>query len=123
MQIETALKKRDRARQQLVDLMSSVRHFGTPHSELLKRRAEILANMGKVPYWVHSYLNGVWDCLTAENYRDHLVFGGMIEGKFYSTHRDRDDYYEKHGISACDYSDDGRVMQRGHYWKNNLRAF
>jgi hypothetical protein len=49
-------------------------------------------------------------------------FGGFVDGKFYSTHRNRPDYYESNGISPADYSDDGRVTARGHYWIASVDA-
>ncbi len=105
MRITTALKVRDRGREAIRSIFSSAAHFGTPHSVMLERRKEAFERIGvlKAPTWVRHYLNGIWDQCQQQAYANDLVFGGMIDGKFYSTHSDRDDYYEKHGFEPRDY--------------------
>ena len=85
--------------------------------------AAILATMrkSKAPQWTIAYVKGYHQCLRDVLYGSSLVFGAWVDGKFYSTHRDRDDYYEKQGINACDYA----VMTQsnasvGHYWAHNV---
>jgi hypothetical protein len=75
------------------------------------------------PAWVGAYVDGFSAALMESLYRDALVYGGIVDGQFYSVHRDRADYYEKHGIDPRDYADDGRVTARGHYWSSSLRPF
>ena len=125
MTIERALALRDRAAMNYRDLFSQARSFGLSHSAMLERRAAIVAPLRdlKAPYWVNSYLSGVWDTLQNQAYRDSLVFGGMVDGTFYSVHRDRPDYYEKHGIEPSAYADNGLVKARGHYWQDSLKPF
>ena len=124
MRIERALAVRNSAAAAYRDLFSTAQHFGLSHANMLDRRATIWECMPKkTPRWVYSYLNGVWDQLQADAYRHALVYGGKVDGAFYSTHRDRPDYYEKNGIAPRDYADDGRVKERGHYWAHNLKPF
>lgn len=116
--IERSLRVRANAQRNLAQLYDHARYYGLGHSEILARHAAILesADVCNAPHWVSSYLDGYWRCLMDGAYRHDLIFGGMKDGRFYSTHHDRVDYYEKHGISACDYADDGLVTARGHYW-------
>ena len=123
MRIKTALRKRDAAVRRLRDLYSSAEHFGLPSATINDRFHAIVESIGKHPAWVRAYLDGWRAALGEQAYRNDLVFGGFVDDKFYSTHHDREDYYEKHGISARDYADDGRVAKRGHYWKRNLRPY
>jgi hypothetical protein len=121
MNIETAIKRRDRAVMALRDLHGTASVFGMSSDDMNTRVAEIHATIcAKCPEWVHSYVRGYRQALTDALYRYELVFGGMIEGRFYSTHRDRADYYEKHGIEPNAYADDGKVTARGHYWRRSL---
>lgn len=120
-----SLRVRNEAAGKLYNLFSSAEHFGFSHTEMLTRRNAMFHAVGvdRAPRWVGSYLQGLWDYWQQSAYRHHLIYGGKIDGQFYSTHRERDDYYEKHGIEARDYADNGRVKDRGHYWKNNLKPF
>lgn len=119
MKIETALRKRDRLVSAIRGAYDSARGFGSTSTEMNGRLCAILYApcYAKAPQWVRAFAEGYWRALHDEVYRYHLVFGGFIDGKFYSTHRDRPDYYEKHGIGPCEYADDGKVTGRGHYWK------
>ena len=124
MKIDNALKYQNMTREYIKSLFSRATHYGLSHDEMLRERNEIYDNLlKKTPYYVKSYLSGVWDTLTDELYRNHLVYGGKIEGIFYSTHKDLDNYYEKHGIEPREFADNGKVKERGHYWKHNLRPF
>lgn len=109
----------------LRDLFSRAKSFGFTHNQMLNQRGGIYAKLrvNDCPAWVNSYLQGVWDTLQAQAYQHDLVYGGYVDGLFYSTHSDREDYYQKHGIEPRDYADNGRVKSRGHYWKDNLNPF
>ena len=121
MRIERALKIRDAALVALKDHFACCQHFGPTSAKLEARRLEILELKGvnRAPHWVRSYLDGAWRIMIDNAYRHDLVFGGIVDGTFYSTHSNRPDYYEKHGIAPSDYADDGRVRARGHYWRGD----
>ncbi len=122
MRIETALAKRDSAVMSFRDLYSMAYHAGMTQKEMGEYKARILTSLAKCPEWVRAYVRGyetaLFDRLFAASPmgRAALVFGGWVDDRFYSVHRDRSDYYEKNGFSPADFSDDGRVSQRGHYW-------
>ena len=125
MRIAVALRKRDWALSRMKDIYSRATHYGLTSAAINEEVAAVWESLNavKAPSWIKSYLEG-WRAAQTDNlYREHLVFGGKVEGVFYSTHHDRTDYYEKNGIAPCDYADDGRVKDRGHYWKSNLRPF
>jgi hypothetical protein len=121
MRIKRALQIRDAGISALRSVYDHARHFGQTSEAMETARHEALGRIGigktPTPQWVRSYLEGYWRHIVDEAYRRDLVYGGMVEGKFYSTHSDRADYYEKNGIAPSDYADDGRVQLRGHYWK------
>ncbi len=123
--IGKSLRVRDSGKNALRDLYSSARHFGLSHSEIMTRRNEIYDQGGinAAPHWVKSYLEGYWQHIMDSAYRYDLMFGGTLNGRFYSTHSDRSDYYAKCGISAREYADDGRVRNRGHYWIATGKVF
>src|SRR5215510_10669847 len=115
------LRLRDKARDALVDLFSCGPHYGMTHNAMLERREKIRETVKKSPHWVRSYLDGYWDALQANAYRHDLVYGGMFDGRFLSTHSDRPDYYEKHGVEPSAFSTmvDNNRHAVGHYWRSN----
>ena len=121
MDIKLALKKRDRAISQLRDLYSSAESFGFTSTQVNERYGAINAGLVKCPSWTREYLSGYRRCLDDMLYQSKLVYGGYYAGQFYSTHSSRSDYYG-HTIDPCDYADDGRVEQRGHYWIKHVDA-
>ena len=117
MRIETALQRKARAVMQLRDLFSSAESFGMTSAALNERVKTIReTTLAKCPHWVHAHVDGYREALTDSLYRRSLMFGGFVDGRFYSTHRTRPDYYESNGIAPADFADDGRVQDRGHYW-------
>ena len=124
MRIERALRLRDSVISGLRDCYSAASIYGMKSADMEVKRHEVLGRLPpKTPQWVRQFADGYWRCMIDGAYRHDLVFGGIVDGQFYSTHSDRDDYYEKHGIEPCEYADDGKVTSRGHYWKRNLKPF
>ena len=121
MRIERALRLRENAKNNYRDIFSSARHFGLSHAVMLERRGHVLDGLGKAPHWVKAYLEGYWQALQEQAYADSLVYGAIINGTFYSTHRDRSDYYEAHGIEPSAYAADNPT--KGHYWRESLKPF
>lgn len=123
--IADSLKMRDRLVQNLGDIYSGMKFSGctSAYTEQCRRTMLEANKIGNYPAWVRAYADGYWRALVDHAYRADLVYGGFVGDVFYSTHRDREDYYEKHGIEPREYADDGKVRQRGHYWKECLKPF
>ena len=54
------------------------------------------------------------------------VYGGYLDGVFYSTNRSRDDYYQKHGIEPLQWAEKGKTGELknvGHYWVHNMKPW
>ena len=114
MKIERALKLRNAAKTRLRDLYSHAEFFGLDSDSINSSYSEILRDLGRAPYWVRSYIDGYRQALTDRLYETALIFGGLVDGEFYSTHSNRPDYYGKHGIDAADWSN--VAMNVGHYF-------
>lgn len=124
MRIGTALKRRDKLVSALRSIYAMADDFGLASTDLHTRCQEAYARamQGKAPQWIREYADGYRKALMDSAYRHQLVFGGFVGDKFYSTHRDRADYYEKNGIEPSAYADDGLVTRRGHYWRKSVDA-
>lgn len=119
MNLDTLVKNYlPRAIIRLQDDYSSAKCFGLTHDQLLTRLKEgrDAYHFDKWPRWAQSEWKGYQRCLADRLYETSLVYGGMVDGRFYSTHSNRDDYYQKHGIQPSAYADNGKVTARGHYW-------
>ena len=121
MKIERALKLRDSLKRRISDIYSMAVVCGMTSQEInnavLTAQSELPA---KTPQWVITYCDGLRAALQDSLYADCLVFGGFVDGQFYSTHSNRADYYGKCGIDPVDYSDNGKVTGRGHYWRESI---
>lgn len=122
MRIETALNHQKRAIMQTRDLYSSAESFGLSSAQINERFNVILGSIAHCSGSIREYVRGYRQCLSDQLYRTALVHGGFVDGRFYSTHSNRPDYYERNGIKAVDYADDGRVTARGHYWIKHVDA-
>lgn len=122
MRIERALRVRDELKNR-VDSIYSIARLGGETSEYINQAMSEArkAMPAKTPQWVYSFIDGYRAALQAELYRDWLVYGGYVDGVFYSTYRKRDDYYGKHGIEPSAYADNGLVSSRGHYWSDRVQ--
>lgn len=117
MDITLARKKIEAALEQLRTSYSMAIHFGQTHDVLLESISKIRSTTLKgCPRWAIAEFYGYQRALSDNLYRTSLVFGGMVDGKFFSTHSNRDDYYVKNGIEPSAYADNGLVKDRGHYW-------
>jgi hypothetical protein len=96
---------------------SSAKMFQLTSKQLNEKTREIFAAMQAegMPKHAQEFVRGYAAALTDELYRNDLVYGAVIKGQFYSTHRDRADYYEKHGISARQFAEEEK-NNPGHYW-------
>ena len=126
MKIETSLNKQRAAIMRIKDIFSTAEICGLSHSEMNDRIFKIQSDLIKCPQYVKSYVSGFRDCLFDQLYKQNkVIFGMMKDGKFYSTHRNREDYYEKHGFSASEFNyqmNENRNLV-GHYWADNIKPF
>lgn len=122
MDIRLALRRRDAAVSALRDLYSGAESFGFTSAEINTRFCAILNKLDGCPGWARDYLSGYRRALDDGLYERKLCHGGFYDGRFYSTHSNRSDYYERNGISACAYADNGAVKERGHYWIKHVDA-
>lgn len=123
MRFSTAYNHRERIISHLSDLYSGARIFGMLSSDISKRRNEIMATLPKgAPGWITEYATGWERCMRSFMERE-VIFCYTVDGKLYSTWRDRDDYYEKHGLGPKEVYD--RATHSGHYWdcKGELRPY
>jgi hypothetical protein len=122
MNIKRALAIRDDAARRLDDCYSSGKSFGSSSAALEAKRRQLLdALPATTPYWVRAYLDGYWRHVIQCAYRYHLIYGGYLDGAFRSTHSQRADYYEKHGIEPREFAESGHVQRVGHYWAHDTR--
>lgn len=122
MRLDTTLNKKNAAVTSSIDAVSVARHGGLNSDRLHSLWREAIVNMGKAPQWAVEYVRGYQDCLSKALYHAELIYGGFIDGVFYSVHRSRADYYEKHNMSAKDWHD-AAVGSRGHYWAHSLKPY
>jgi hypothetical protein len=120
MKIERALGIRGRELQRVKEMYAVARIMGKTNGQLSNVIRGIYERMTeqKTPQWVVSYVKGYEMALRDNLYQQHLMFGAIIDGAFYSTHSDRADYYENAGLSASVYNEKTTGNETiGHYWK------
>ena len=121
MRIERALAVRDRLKTRISDIYSMAAICAMTHADINAAVASARADVPKgTPQWVFSYADGFRAALQDRLYDSCLVYGGFVNGRFYSTHSNRPDYYEKHGIEPSAFADNGTVKGRGHYWRESI---
>lgn len=113
MRISTALNHRDRIVRQLSDLYS-LATYGMTSDQIFKRSREIFHTVNHCPEWVRSYGRG-WEAAKRIEVNQKLVFFyKMSNGKLFSTHKNREDYYEKNGLGPKEVYE--KAVSSGHYW-------
>ena len=120
--IETSLRNRDRLTTRIADIYSMAILCGMTSAEINQAISDAKAQLpARTPQWVYAYADGFCKAMQDRLYADCLVYGGFIDGVFYSTHSARDDYYGKHGIEPSQYAESGKVKERGHYWRDVIQ--
>jgi len=117
MEISRAVLLQQRGVTVLSDVYSQASICGLRSSQMEANRHKALERLGigKAPRWVRAFLDGWWRCRIDLGYRQDLVYGAFMGGRFVSTHRERPDYYEKLGISAREFAEE-KCPTVGHYW-------
>jgi len=120
MKITNALKKRREGCTRLVALHIRARTYGMLSTNMNKEYSKLKEDLGKVPYWVITYLDGYNEALTVGNYAHHMDFRYIMKNRtIVSTHKDSDIYYEKLGYMPSDLI--GRP--NGYYWAKTNRPY
>jgi hypothetical protein len=120
MKIEVALRKRDRAISRVQDAFGSAECFAETSRQLTERILTIKdQELRGCPAWVGAYVDGY--VAAKHEYLDrHKLVHGVWDGiTFYSTHRNRPDYYENH-ITIREYAQLSdryeNTANKGIYW-------
>ena len=126
MKTETTLNHIQQSIQSVKIAYSNARILGKTSGQLNSMLNTVLNDMRgkKMPRWAIERVKGYSLALKDNLYSDHLVFGCIIDGVFYSTHSDRPDYYAENGMPAniyCEKSTNNPTI--GHYWKENGKPF
>lgn len=117
MDTSRAIQIRDRLVSRIIDAYSTAHICNMTHAELLDSLQSLFAELPKkTPRYVTEYARGYAHALDRELFKAAMVYGGLVDGVFYSTWRNRSDYYGKHGIEHREFADDERVKNRGFYW-------
>lgn len=108
------------------EVYATARILGKTNEELNNASNDIYCHLRllKTPRYAISQIRGYEMALRDELYSRYLIFGAIVNNVFYSTHSDRDDYYQKHGIPAsayCEATTNNPTI--GHYWKENGKPF
>ena len=117
--------RRDYCVSQIRDIYSHAHHFGLSRSRILddiRTRVWETKAYKSLPRYMQEYVKGAAHVMFNSLYHvglngepPALVFGAWIDGKFYSTHRNRGDYYERNGIEPSAFAklSENKVA---HYW-------
>ncbi len=114
MKLSRSIDLRNSAAQSLRALWSRAETNGMTFAEMMAERNTIFSRIAKTPVWVNSYLNGVWDTLSEIYQRRQIHCYTMPNGDIVSSHRNRDDYYERKGIDPQTLSQ--TAAYSGFYW-------
>ena len=126
MRIETALNHKTRALSSIESMVYAAKVSSITSEQFNQDSQDILATVAHCPRWVRDYCQGYLDCERKRIQRECLLHGGWIDGQFYSTHSDRDEYYANHGIEPrawAEKSQGGQVKDSGLYWAHSLKLW
>ena len=127
MKIDRAINIKDQMIQRIKDIYSTAEICGLSSSQINERvNSNVYSYLAekKAPQWVIYFVKGYERCIIDNLYRYKLVFGIWHKGVFYSSHRDREDYYEKMGISPSEFNlSISNENRPGHYWSENLKPY
>jgi hypothetical protein len=117
MKLERAIELQSQTVTRLRDVISSARIFKSTQETLLQERERVFGYLPKTtPSHVHVFCRGYMQALMDSFWNKDLVYGGHINNVFVSNVRERDDYYEKHGIEPCQF---GEAKELGFYWASD----
>jgi hypothetical protein len=126
MKLETALNHQKRALSAIESMIYAAKVSSITSAQFNEDSRDIFATVSHCPRWVQEYCQGYLDCERKRIQRESLIFGGFLNGVFYSTHSSRNDYYQKHGIEPLQWAEKnkaGELKDLGHYWSHNLKLW
>ncbi|ERP95729.1 hypothetical protein Q669_29615 [Labrenzia sp. C1B10] len=115
MKLELTISRVKEAIEKVESLYRLAPYTRQTSEEMNREFRQFISDMGKAPRWAIAQVEGYREARQRDVYKN-LVFGGFLDGVFYSTHSKRPDYYRTRGIDPAEYGDDARVKNRGHYW-------
>lgn len=116
------LSLESRAVMAIDSIYSTARICGSTSALINAAKIHAMAALPKrTPHYVRAYADGYERALRNDLYANCLVFGGWINGQFYSTDCQRDDYYAKRGIDPAEWHK--LASDKGHYWRHNLNPY
>ena len=125
MKIETALNHKIRVLSAIESMVYAAKVSSITSAQFNEDAQAVFDTISHCPRWVRDYCQGYLDCERNRIQRD-LIGGGFIDGVFYSTHSNRDDYYAKHGIEPRAWAEKyqgGQVKDSGLYWAQSLKLW
>ena len=126
MKLDTSLNHRKRAIGRITSLVHMAEICGMTSAQFTDDYIEIMGTLHHCPQWVRSYCEGYYDAERDRIRNAKHVYGGYLDGVFYSTNRSRDDYYQKHGIEPLQWAEKGKTGELknvGHYWVHNMKPW
>lgn len=114
MNQKTAINHKNRAVQLLVDYYRTVEMFGASHDAITNKYIEVIKTLENCPQWVKSYVSGFNDATRSILERKLVFFYTMPDGNLVTTHKNREDCYEKLGYGPKEVYD--KATHSGHYW-------
>lgn len=120
LHLSTSINHKNRALSKLVGLYRWLETSGMSSEELGNKKREIMQGVERCPRWVLAWLEGWADCRQRTIEQQLVFFYTLPDGSLVSTHRDRDDYYEKRGIGPREVYE--LATHSGHYWVHQRRV-
>jgi hypothetical protein len=122
MKIQDTVKKVNEAKLRSRDAASGAKIYCPTSKQLNDRFIEIRKDMGLAPRWAIAEVYGYQDALRDELYETSLVYGAVVGTEFFTCHADREDYYEKKGLTAKEFGELKKAAQ-GYFWSTSLKPF
>lgn len=116
MRLQQAVDLKTTLKHRISGMVTMARGFHWTSKEIHDRKMEI-CKKHKIPYWLQSYLDGIYDCLTDDLYQRYLIFGYEWDGRVYTEYdsypEELKEYLRKNN------SDD---IPSGHWWKDTVEV-
>ena len=120
MKVSRAVDIKMKNETRVMDLMNKAKIFKVGSSDIHNDFIKLKEALPKgTPYYIKSYLDGMYRYGINMFYKYNLEFCYWINNTKYSVNKASNMYYEKHGIKPSELCD----MPSGHYWKDSDKIF